>query len=314
MTVWRLVSDVGGSNVRFARCHSRHDLADKRAYATRDFPSFYAALDAYLAATGGPEGCELAAIGVAGPIDRDHVKLTNSDWTIEAAKVEAHLGGGRTKLVNDLEAVALALPHLREEELAPIGGGRRDAAKRGTMLALAAGTGFGGAMAFPSGDDWASHPGEPGHMSIGARSPEELTWIGNAHSVENILSGRGVAQLYERVAGRTAAPAATGLDAAEIFARAGEDEFAAETVRVYSTLLGRVAGDLVLAAAAWGGVYLCGSVVGGWAATGGRQYFRAPFEDKGAMSERMKQVYSGIITRDDVALVGLTYLSINKGG
>ena len=91
---------------------------------------------------------------------------------------------------------------------------------------------------------------------------------------------------------------------------ADTDTTASETLRVFSMLLGRVAGDLALATAAWGGVYLCGSVVNGWAAAGGTQRFRPAFEAKGPMRGFMEKVYSGILTRDDTPLLGLTHLPI----
>jgi glucokinase len=66
----------------------------------------------------------------------------------------------------------------------------------------------------------------------------------------------------------------------------------------------------VLATAAWGGVYLCGSVVNGLVKAGGGKYFRKPFDDKGPMAKIMENVYSGLITCEDVALIGLTHLQI----
>jgi glucokinase len=308
MTPWRLVSDVGGSNVRFARSTGGHRLETGHSYQLKDFPSFNAALSSYLAETGGVAGCIGAAIGVAGPVDGDHVALTNADWVIRAREVEPLIGGRTAKLVNDLEAVAPALPHLREEELAPIGEvSRRPEPSR--MLALNVGTGFGAASIVPIPGGWFPCPGEPGHMTLSAVDAEELKLIGDARCVESLLSGRGVSRIYARLAG-SETPTFTGAD---IFARVETDPVAAETVRRFSLLLGRVAGDLTVAMAAWGGVYLCGSVVAGWARAGGAAFFREPFEDKGAMTSRMRDVYSGVILRDDIALVGLSYLSLGEG-
>jgi glucokinase len=305
MTSWRLVSDVGGSNARFARSPGGHGLDERQSYQLKDFPSFYAALDAYLGETGGAAGCVGAAVGVAGPVDGSRAALTNADWVIETPGIEARIGGAPTKLVNDLEAVAPALPYLRDEELAPIGDVPRHPEPR-RMLALNVGTGFGAASILPVGGGWVPCPGEPGHMSLAAVDSEELELIRGARCVESLLSGRGVSRIYGRLAGDDAAT----LSGAEIFSRVGTDPIAAETVRRFSLLLGRIAGDLTVAAAAWGGVYLCGSVIAGWAKAGGTAFFREPFEDKGAMTPHMRDAYSGIILRDDIALVGLTYLSL----
>jgi len=309
VTDWRLVADVGGSNARFARSTGGRALSETRAYHVAEFDSFYAAAKAYIAETGGMAGCAGAAIGVAGPVDDGRVRLTNADWTIEAREVETLLGGARTRLFNDLEAVALALPHLRDADLTPVGESPPRSGGRRTMIAVNVGTGFGAAAIVPGVDGWAPHPGEPGHMSLGAADAEQLDLIGGAGSVEGILSGRGVAFLHEHVARRMGhASQAAHCGSSEVFSRAADDEAAAETVRQFSRLFGRIAGDLAVTAGAWGGVYLCGSVVWGWIDAGGPRYFRRPFEDKGPMSERMRDVYTGLISCDDVGLIGLTYL------
>jgi glucokinase len=312
VTSWRLVSDVGGSNVRFARSSEGHTLSSRQSYRLADFPSFYSALQTYLDGTGGADGCVGAAIGVAGPVDGDHVELTNADWRIETGQVQPLIGGASARLVNDLQAVALALPYLRDEELTRVGSCERRHTPRRTMLALNVGTGFGAAAIIPVAGGWEAIPGEPGHMSIGAVDAEELGLIEGAACVEDLLSGRGVAKLYARVAARAGAEAGA-LNAAQTFSRAGTDPVAAETVRKFSRLLGRVAGDIAVATVSWGGVYLCGSVITGWAEAGGAAFFREPFEQKGVMSERFREVYTGIIRRGDVALIGLTYLPIGGG-
>ena len=89
--------------------------ANAAAYPLTRHASFYDALHAFLDETKGPEGCTSAAIGVAGPVDGDSVKVTNAPWTITAGEVAELLGGAPTRLVNDLQAVALALPHLARQ-------------------------------------------------------------------------------------------------------------------------------------------------------------------------------------------------------
>jgi glucokinase len=309
---WRLVGDVGGSNARFARA-SGNALSARRQYAVADYPSFYAALSRYLDEMGGPEGCNSAAIGVAGPVDNGHVKLTNAAWTIDAKDVAPLLGGVPTEIVNDLQAVALALPFLGEQDLLPLGNAVRTGVRR-TMHALNVGTGFGATAVIPSRDGWVTCGSEPGHMTLGAIDADELGLIdeGGHGSVEDLLSGRGVLTLYSRIASRRGAGQLAGLCGSEIFTRAHADPIAAETLRCFTRLLGRVAGDLVLASGAWGGVYLCGSVAQGWAAIADIDEFREHFERKSVMSERMRGVFSGVIKPDDTPLVGLTYVPMGR--
>jgi glucokinase len=310
-----IVADIGGSNARFARSPKPGILNDAKSFKVADFTTFYDALSAYLDQAGGLQGCHFIAIDVAGPVDGDRAQLTNAHWSIETARVAAVIGAGSSvRIFNDLEASALALPYLRAEDLVPIGNVERELPPARTMIALNVGTGFGAATAIRVGEGWIANPGEPGHMGLSARTREELSLVQSIESVEDFLSGRGVPVLYARICEIEGRTCPTGLTSAQIFANTANDPIARQTVERFSVMLGRVAGDLVLAAAAWGGVYLCGSVINGWASAGGIAGFRAPFEDKTAMSDRMTQVYSGIVTRDDTPLFGLSHLPQAAGG
>jgi glucokinase len=88
---------------------------------------------------------------------------------------------------------------------------------------------------------------------------------------------------------------------------AASDPAAALTAQVFSQLLGRVGGDLVLATAAWDGAFLCGSVARAWLEVADITAFRAAFEDKGPMRARMARVPIFVINTPEPALLGLTY-------
>jgi glucokinase len=307
---WRLVGDVGGTNARFARA-SAGTIRNRRTFAVPEYVTFYDALSRYLNETGGAEGCTSVAIGVAGPVDGGYVKLTNAPWIIDAKEAGRLLGGVPTELINDLQAAAAGLPYLQDRDLTNLGAARAQGARR-AMLALNVGTGFGAASAAPSrGGGWTSCGCEPGHMSLGAINADELSVIEGFPSVEHLLSGRGVLALYSRLATRAGVNPGGVRSGADIFASTKTDPIAAETVNYFTLLLGRIAGDLALAAGAWGGVFLCGSVVQGWKAVADVSQFRAAFEAKSVMTDRMRSVYTGIIEIDDITLFGLTHLDID---
>jgi glucokinase len=305
---WRLVSDVGGSNARFAR-GADGALRDRRIYLVRDYPTFQDALTRYLADTGGAQGCHSAAIDLAGPVDGGRGKLTNAPWIIDERDAARQLGVPAV-LINDLQAVALALPHLAEQDLTPLGAATRARDGRRTMLALNVGTGFGAASLVPAGSGWVACGCEPGHMALGAIDAEQLAVIEGIPTVEDLLSGRGVKALYTRVARLHGAEPRADWTGADVFRNARQDTVAAETVHQFTLLLGRIAGDLALATGAWGGVYLCGSVIDGWAEAADISLFREQFERKGAMSDRMPGVYTGIILPDDAPLIGLMHFEM----
>lgn len=306
MTGWRLVADIGGTNVRFARADATGRLAAVVSYATASHPTFARALDAYLAETGGIAGCAGAALGAAGPVEGDSVTLTNHrDWTIDRAIVAASLAGVPAAIVNDLEAVAAALPHLSEGDVMPLGTKAEHRSHGLPMLALNLGTGLGAAVAARHGGIWWTHPSEAGHMTLAPTSAAELDLFGPVTTNEKLLSGPGIAALFARL---THAP--TPVEASRIFAASGRDPDADMVIGIVTDVLGRIAGDLVLATGSWGGVFLCGSVALRWSEIADQARFRAAFENKGPMRDRLRRVPTNVIRRDNVALFGLARLAM----
>lgn len=303
MTGSRLVADAGGTNVRFAIASADGKLERVRTDQVEDYPTFADAIAAYRADV----GCRIdsAAIAAAGPVDGSFVKLTNNRWSIDADEVSSMLGGVPVALVNDLEGVAAALPHLAPDDVRHFGGPPPLWQEQRTMLAVNVGTGFGAASVIFRDGRWWTCPSESGHMSFGVVSPEETEWLPRGASVESILSGPGLSRLYARLAG---ADDRAVHDTAAVLARAAHDPVAARAVEVFTTALGRVAGNLALAVCAWGGVYLCGSVTVGWSAIADSKRFRAEFTRKGAMHSRMLAVPSVVLCRENAALFGLAKL------
>src|SRR5690625_2746288 len=110
----RLVADIGGTNARFALAvPETGELTEVQVLPVSEFADFPAALGAYL---GSGREISAAAIAAAGPRDGDAISLTNAPWQIVAEDVSKVLGGAKVRLLNDLEAVALAIPHLGAEE------------------------------------------------------------------------------------------------------------------------------------------------------------------------------------------------------
>jgi len=309
MSGWRLVADVGGTNVRFARAGHDGALAHIRHAPTAGIASFCEAMRDYLATIGGAMGCSGVAIGAAGPIEDGQVQLTNGAWEIQSSAVSEALAGIPVGLFNDLEAIALALPVLAGADVTPIGAGNT-ADRRKAMLAVNVGTGFGAAACLPLDGGWITVPGESGHMSLSDEVYRALDVPPLGPSIEDLLSGRGVAALYRAVRGASKADATSSES---VFEKATADIAAQRVTRAFTRCIGSVAGDLALATGAWGGVFLCGGVVSGWIGHADAADFRAGFEAKGAMSERMRHVFTGRIARGDAALIGLARARLPAG-
>jgi glucokinase len=308
MSSRRLVADAGGTNVRFAIADADGRLDRVKIFQVADFPTFLDALSAYRADAGGLREIGAGAIAAAGPVDGDVVKLTNNAWTIDRAKISAMLNGVPIALVNDLEAVAAALPHLGSADLTAIGAPAPVRPDRRTMLAVNVGTGFGAASVIWRDGRWYTCPSEAGHMTLG--QVDAIAGLPVDASIESVLSGSGLAELHARLAGGRGA--GDSRIPANVLAESVRDAAVARTVELFTDILGRIAGDLALATCAWGGVYLCGSVAAAWSAIADTGRFRAEFVRKGAMRTRMQRVPTAVIRRDIASLYGLAMMAISR--
>lgn len=288
MPEYALVADIGGTNARFALADlDTLELSEIRQVQCADHPSLEAALADYIG--GLPARPDRAAIAVAGPVTDTDVSLTNLAWSFAKPELCRRFGLKDVHVLNDFEALALALPHLAGAELHQIGGAAPVA--HATKVVLGPGTGLGVAGLVWSGDGWIAVPGEGGHMSLGAEDERHLALLarlrrGRAHlSAERALSGPGLAELYQAVA------ASHGLRPVErrpndvlVLGLSGEDEIAVEALDLFVTWLGRFAGDAALLLGARGGVYLGGGIAPKLAAKLSNGAFRQAFEAKGRMT------------------------------
>lgn len=304
MTAWRLIADVGGTNVRFGRVFDEDNVVERYSYLVARFDSFLDALRAYADDTGGLGACSGAAIGAAGPVASGAVKLTNISWLIQETEIADEIGAPCT-VVNDVEAAAYCIPLLSGKEFMVLG---REAPKLDTahrLLATNIGTGFGAASLVRTAVGWLSSPSEAGHMSLPLPEEHEATLRPAFKTVEHILSGSGLANLNAKLGDH-----ATGYTAAEICTRSGADPRCAATLKLFTQIAGDVFGNLALAFAAWDGVFLFGSVAKGFAHVADHGALRKAFENKGPMSELMRRVPLALVEKEDAALYGLAVLPI----
>ena len=119
----RLLGDIGGTNARWG--WQAAPGAPIGAIDVRPVSAHASLLDAardYLARHGHPPP-RAAAIGVATPVTGDAVRMTNHPWAFSIRALKASLGVDRLRVLNDFEALALALPALAPSALRPLGHG-----------------------------------------------------------------------------------------------------------------------------------------------------------------------------------------------
>jgi glucokinase len=346
MNDWRyptLLADIGGTKVRFAIAAAEHAPPTLvEVLQTAEHRSLTDAAQAYLALIGGElaagsraSGDSGSSLGMAAPVsaafavatpvagaDRGPLRLTNTDFTIDATDLLARLRLETLWIVNDFEALAWSLPTLAPGEVAVIGA--TAPSLTATMAVIGPGTGLGCAGLLRNSSGWHAVAGEGGHVTLAGRTGFEREVLAAAAeqldhvSAERLLSGIGMPLLYRAVAAVRGHPAATKPlpTPQEITTGAarGSDPLSTEVVETFCALLGGYAGNVALTFGATGGVLIGGGIAAhlGDLLSGGT--FRSRFEDKGRFASYLAAIGTGRILREQPALDGLVYALGNSLG
>lgn len=308
-----LVGDIGGTNARFALLNARGKPTRLRVLPCADYASLGDAVEGYIEQVNPKPSIQTAAIAVASPITGDKVRMTNRNWSFSTKVLKRRLGVQDLRIVNDFLAIALAVPALDVRNTLKVGPGQ--AVKGAPIAVLGPGTGLGVSLLVPDGKRWLPVATEGGHVTLAATDDEDDAIINLLRarfghvSAERVLSGPGLANLYDVVSAR-AGKRAPSLSPAEITDRAlaGRDRIATDTLLRFCGFLGTVAGDLALTSGARGGVFIAGGIVPRFGKTLARSPFRARFEAKGRFKTYLHKVPTYVVTADQPALAGLARL------
>lgn len=301
-----LVGDIGGTQARFALAKGG-GFGAMVSQRVAEHPAPLPALRAALAALG---PAQAAILAIAGPIAGGRARLTNGAWGFDAPALAAALGLASLRLVNDLEAMAWALPALTPAHVETWQAG---AAMPGAPLAIIApGTGL-GVAGFLAGHG--ALPTEAGHMGFAPRDATEaalLAWLQarqGAVSVEDFLSGLGLVTLHDGLA-RLRGVSLPARDGAAIStAAAAGCPVAREAVAVFGRALGGFCGDVALALGARGGVYLAGGVAQALAGLLPRAAFLERFQARPRMREYLARIPVRLVLHPQPGLLGLARIA-----
>ncbi len=311
-----LIGDIGGTNARFSiLVDEQEEPHEFPTVQTADFPTIDDAIRQVVLDVTSVRP-RSAILAIAGPIDGDEIDLTNCDWVVRPKKMISELGFEDVLVVNDFEAQALAVATLTEASRERLGsGGEPHMASR---VVLGPGTGLGVAGLVHARDTWFPVPGEGGHVDVGPRSERDfqifphLEPIEGRISAEQLLSGRGLVNIYRAICLADGVEATLTIPAdVTVHGLNGENRQAAETLSLFVTYLGRVAGDMALIFMARGGVYLAGGISQKIVSALKGPEFRQGFEDKAPHTELMKTIPTFVVTHPQAALAGLASYARN---
>ncbi len=273
-----VVGDIGGTKTLLALYapggDPRAPLAEK-SYPSAGYPGLPVIVRTFLAEVG-----QTAAFGcfdVAGPVVRGRAEATNLPWTMDEAELARDTGLRRVLLLNDLKAIAIAVPLLQPTDRHTLNPGEAEA--NGAIAVIAPGTGLGEAFLVWDGTAYIACASEGGHAGFApANARQADLWRAMSErfgtvSCERVCSGIGIGNLYDflRASGAFAespafaASLGQAADRTPLIAQAALQDpaanpLAAATLALFVEILAGEAGNLALKVMSTGGVYLAGGI------------------------------------------------------
>jgi len=329
-----LAGDIGGTKTLlglFSPARDRPAPIEIGEFITLDYDGLEPMIREFLRAWKvEPRAIAAACVGVAGAVTDQVARLTNVPWLVDGEAVAAALGLTRSTLLNDLEALAYAVPVLEPDELAVLQQGI--AVPGGNAAIIAAGTGLGVAMLHNVDGRFVPYASEGGHADFAARTPRELemvlelTRVFGRVGVEFVVSGPGLVNIYQfthqtfgtgpTITPNSIAPArlcgAVGRDRnqadlpGQIYEAALERRCShcVEAVDLFVSAYGSEAGNLALRALATAGVYVGGGIAPKILPALESGLFLEAFRAKEPMADLVATIPVSVILNPDAGLLG----------
>jgi glucokinase len=324
-----IAGDIGGTKTDLAIYSLEsgpHTPLVQTEVHSADYPSLQAMVKEFLAQV--KMSVDVASFDVAGPVINGHVKTTNLPWTLDEETLANDLDLKAVHLMNDLEAVARAVPVLRAEDTIAINKGEEVA--NGPIAIIAPGTGLGESFLTWNGSEYIAHGSEGGHSDFAPTDERQIRLLhyllprfGHV-GVERVCSGIGIPNIYEFLRDEENIPEqpkvaqliASAKDHTKAIVEAAFDPqypsgLCLATVDLLVSILASEAGNLALKVLATGGVYLAGGVALHVMTLLQTPQFVETFTRKGRFKDLMERMPIHIITTR-AALLGAATLGLQS--
>ena len=316
-----LAGDIGGTKTDlgiFSVEGGPHSPLNQTQVHSADYPSLQALVTEFLEFVKTP--VERACFDVAGPVINGRVKITNLPWVMDEASLAKDLNLKSVHLMNDLEAVARAVPILRPIDVATLNVG--EPVSKGAIAVIAPGTGLGESFLAWDGSRYVSYNSEGGHADFAPTNDRQIALLKymlkrfDHVSVERVCSGIGIPYIYEylrdieqipekpeieQLMASTTDPTAVITNSA--FDEHNPSELCRSTVDTFVSILASEAANLALKVMATGGVYVAGGIPLHIPRAAEELRFMETFKRKGRFSRLMEHIPVHVIL-NRAALLG----------
>ena len=325
-----LAGDVGGTKTSLGIYSPESGPRDPRQegnFPSADYPDLESLVHEYLTKLG--MSVDRAVFGVPGAVVGGRVTGTNVPWTVDETLLRKELGISSVRVLNDLEAVAYAIPVLEGEDLATLSVGQ--ATPTGALAIVAPGTGLGEAFLTWDGTRYRPQPSEGGHTDFAPRSRLEIELLRYLQdrfehvSYERVCSGLGLPNIYAflKESGYADEPdwlakrLRTAADPAPIIVDTALDaerpcDLCRATLSTFVSILAAEAGNLALKVMAVGGVYLGGGIPRRILPALEGERFMQAFRSKGRLSYLLARIPVYVILNPKAGLLGAAAFGLGE--
>ncbi len=330
-----LAGDVGGTKTVLALYAVNPDGTARELRAARfgsaEFPGLAEVCRTFLGEA--QTRIDAAAFGVAGPVAKGKSNTTNLPWQLDERALSAHLEIQRVSLINDFQAISLGIPSVAPDDLDVL----QDVdADDGPIAVIGAGTGLGESVVVGRGASARVLASEGGHCTYAPRDETEIALqrflskrFPDHVSVERVVSGRGLVDVYEFVveSGLEKTEDATRellerRDPGAVIGEAallGSDRACVRAVALMVSAYGAEAGNLALKVLPTGGVFVAGGIAPKILPRISDGSFMSAFLAKGRMRPVLERIRVSVVLDEHVGLIGarnkaLTLLSAVTAG
>ncbi|MDD3266173.1 MAG: glucokinase [Burkholderiales bacterium] len=316
LTFPRLVSDIGGTNARFAIEVAPYIYEDIKTYQCNDYKTLAEAITTYLITTSHTD-IKHAALAVPSPIVDDTLFMVNSPWHLSSmsqtqkdAKLDSLI------FLNDFHALALSIPHIPADGVIKIAGTETNRGKPIAIIGPGTGLGMATLIKHPINEEYFAIPAEGGRSSFVAVSEEEFDLWNFCHrrfhhvSTERMLSGPGLQLIYEAVCSINNIAIENNIPTPNQITERGINNtcfICKQTIDHFCRIFGTFTSNLACITSSFGGIYIGGGIIPQILDYFMQSDFLNRFYDKGRYRSYLEKMPIYVITHKYPAMLGSSY-------